>query len=400
MIVSNDLKGQVRLRRGREARARSGHPWVYAGEIAEIRGGPAGGDVVDVLTDGGAFIGRGFINTRSQITVRILTWADERIDDAWIARKIGEAIDYRRYIAPGVRCLRLVHSEGDSLPGLIIDAYGECLVFQFLTLGMDMRRDVIVAAAMELWGARHAYERSDVRSREHEGIEQRRGFLSASFDTERIIDENGFKFGVNVEHGQKTGHFLDQRENRASLAPYCRDRRVLDCFCHTGAFAVHAAGYGASRVTAVDISDAAIAGARRNMEMNGTEAEAEFVEANVFDYLREKAAAPGARGSFDMVILDPPAFTKTRAASEGALRGYKEINLRAAQLLAEGGILVTASCSHHVDDAMFFDVVRSALTDARRRARLLEHRGQGHDHPVLAGVAETAYLKFLAFQMV
>ncbi len=397
------MKGQVTLKRGRESRARSGHPWVYAGEIAEVRGGPSEGDVVDVLTAGAGFIGRGLINTQSQITVRILTWADERVDDDWFVRKLGEAIEYRRTIAPGVRSLRLVHSEGDSLPGLIVDAYDDCLVFQFLTLGMDMRRDIIIDAVMELWGARHAYERSDVRSREHEGLEQRAGFLGEPFGTERVIEENGFKFAVDIERGQKTGHFLDQRENRASLKPYCRGRRVLDCFSHTGAFAVHAVGYGASHVTAVDISDVAIARARQNMEMNngaGAIAAAEFVEANVFDYLREKAATPGAKGSFDMVILDPPAFTKTRAASESALRGYKEINLRAAQLLAEGGILVTASCSHHVNEAMFFEVVQSALADARRRARLLERRGQAHDHPVLAGVPETSYLKFLVFQMV
>lgn len=394
------MKGQVTLKRGREARARSGHPWVYAGEIAQIHGRPDDGDVVEVLSAGGAFIGRGFINTRSQITVRILTWADEPVGDDWFVCKLRQAVDYRGTIAPGVRSLRLVHSEGDSLPGLIVDAYDDCLVFQFLALGMDKRRDSIVGAIMEMWGARHAYERSDVRSRELEGLERRSGFLGEPFDVERMIFENGFRFAVDVEHGQKTGHFLDQRENRASLKPYCGGRRVLDCFSHTGSFAVHAAGYGAEHVTAVDISDVAIARARQNMALNGSAERAEFVEANVFDYLREKASAAGARGSFDMVILDPPAFTKTRSAAESALRGYKEINLRAAQLLTDGGILVTASCSHHVDEASFFGVVQSALADARRRARLLERRGQGRDHPVLAGVPETGYLKYLAFQMV
>lgn len=399
-MTGHTVRGAIKLRRGREARARAGHPWVYAGEIEEVVGDPIGGDVVDVLSSSGAFIGRGYVNFKSQIAIRMLTWRDEPVDDQWFVRTLSKAVEHRRLIAPGCRAMRLVHSEGDGLPGLIVDAYDDCLVFQFLTLGMDLRRALLVPALMQLWGAKHAYERSDVRSREYEGLEQRAGFLSQPFDVNRSIVENGFRFMVDVERGQKTGHFLDQRENRASLAGYCEGRKVLDCFSYTGAFAVHAAGYGAARVTAVDISASALEQARRNAALNGFDDRVQLVEANVFDYLREKASSPEARGSYDMVILDPPAFTKTRHATESALRGYKEINLRAAHLLADGGILVTSSCSHHVDDYTFVQVVESALKDAGRRARALEHRGQGRDHPVLAGVPETSYLKFLVLQMV
>lgn len=399
-MINLGPEGQVRLKRGREGRARAGHPWVYAGEIGDIAGVPADGDIVDVLSASGSFIGRGYLNSRSQISVRILSWSDETIDDEWFARRLAQAVEYRRMIAPDVRSLRLVHSEGDGLPGLIVDAYDDCLVFQFLTLGMDVRRRGIVDALMSIWQAHHAYERSDVRSREYEGLSMRTGFIGQAFDTDRVIQENGFKLNVDVAGGQKTGHFLDQRENRAVLKPYCLGRRVLDCFCHTGAFAVHAAGYGAEHVTGVDISAHALVQARANAALNGLDGKCEFLEANAFDFLRQKAASSVAEGSYDMVILDPPAFTKTRAAAEGAARGYKEINLRAARLLREGGILVTASCSHHVDDRTFARIVESALVDARRRARLIEHRGQGRDHPVMAGVPETSYLKLLVFQMI
>ncbi len=396
--------GMVRLKPGRDARARAGHPWVYEGEISRIRSNPPDGSIVAVCAASGAFIGRGYINRASQITVRILTWKDEPVDDEWFARRLRDAFGYRDLVAPDARSCRMVHSEGDGLPGLIVDRYEDCLVFQFLTLGMDLRKDALVRTSLELAGLEDAYERSDVRSREYEGLGQRSGFLSAPFDASSVqIRENGYALDVDVAGGQKTGHFLDQRENRAALAPYCRGARVLDCFCHTGAFAIHAAGFGAREVLGVDISEQALVTARRNAALNRLDEVCTFRAGNVFDTLRQMADDAAARrareGQFDMVILDPPAFTKSRATVESAARGYKEINLRAAMLLPEGGFLVTSSCSHHVDEPTFVAIVESALADAGRRARLVEARTQAKDHPVMAGVPETRYLKFLVFRM-
>jgi len=394
----------VRLKPRRDARARAGHPWVYEGEISRIRSNPPDGSIVAVCAASGAFIGRGYINRASQITVRILTWKDEPVDDEWFARRLRDAFGYRDLVAPDARSCRMVHSEGDGLPGLIVDRYEDCLVFQFLTLGMDLRKDALVRTSLELAGLEDAYERSDVRSREYEGLGQRSGFLSAPFDASSVqIRENGYALDVDVAGGQKTGHFLDQRENRAALAPYCRGARVLDCFCHTGAFAIHAAGFGAREVLGVDISEQALVTARRNAALNRLDEVCTFRAGNVFDTLRQMADDAAARrareGQFDMVILDPPAFTKSRATVESAARGYKEINLRAAMLLPEGGFLVTSSCSHHVDEPTFVAIVESALADAGRRARLVEARTQAKDHPVMAGVPETRYLKFLVFRM-
>ena len=396
--------GMVRLKPRRDARARAGHPWVYEGEISRIRSNPPDGSIVAVCAASGAFIGRGYINRASQITVRILTWKDEPVDDEWFARRLRDAFGYRDLVAPNARSCRMVHSEGDGLPGLIVDRYEDCLVFQFLTLGMDLRKDALVRTSLELAGLEDAYERSDVRSREYEGLGQRSGFLSAPFDASSVqIRENGYALDVDVAGGQKTGHFLDQRENRAALAPYCRGARVLDCFCHTGAFAIHAAGFGAREVLGVDISEQALMTARRNAALNRLDEVCTFRAGNVFDTLRQMADDAAARrareGQFDMVILDPPAFTKSRATVESAARGYKEINLRAAMLLPEGGFLVTSSCSHHVDEPTFVAIVESALADAGRRARLVEARTQAKDHPVMAGVPETRYLKFLVFRM-
>ena len=396
--------GMVRLKPRRDARARAGHPWVYEGEISRIRSNPPDGSIVAVCAASGAFIGRGYINRASQITVRILTWKDEPVDDEWFARRLRDAFGYRDLVAPDARSCRMVHSEGDGLPGLIVDRYEDCLVFQFLTLGMDLRKDALVRTSLELAGLEDAYERSDVRSREYEGLGQRSGFLSAPFDASSVqIRENGYALDVDVAGGQKTGHFLDQRENRAALAPYCRGARVLDCFCHTGAFAIHAAGFGAREVLGVDISEQALVTARRNAALNRLDEVCTFRAGNVFDTLRQMADDAAARrareGQFDMVILDPPAFTKSRATVESAARGYKEINLRAAMLLPNGGFLVTSSCSHHVDEPTFVAIVESALADAGRRARLVEARTQAKDHPVMAGVPETRYLKFLVFRM-
>ncbi|MEA4885023.1 MAG: class I SAM-dependent rRNA methyltransferase [Clostridia bacterium] len=393
--------GAVRLRKGRDGRARSGHPWVYQGEVSDVVGNPRDGDIVDVESATGAFIGRGYMNRISQIIVRILTWKNEPVDEFWFRAKLAEAFRYRQIVAPGVGSVRLVHSEGDSLPGLVIDRYGDCLVFQILTLGMEERRDLLLREALEISGLERAYERSDVRSREHEGLAQRCGFMTEPFDTGVDVIENGFAFRIDIAHGQKTGHFLDQRENRASMAPYCDNARVLDCFCHTGAFAVHAAGYGAMETVGIDISTRAVEDARSNAERNGLGGRSSFVAGNAFDLLRETSVevTKGQREPYDVVILDPPAFAKSRSAAEAAARGYKEINLRACKALREGGFLITSSCSHHVDEGAFISIVESAIADAGRRARLVEVRTQSRDHPIMVGVPETKYLKFLVLQV-
>jgi 23S rRNA (cytosine1962-C5)-methyltransferase len=372
---------------------------VYQGEVADILGDPADGEIVDVVSSSGQFIARGYINRASQILVRLLTWRDEPIDDVWFGERLRSAVYYRDLVAPGAHSLRLVFGEADGLPGLIVDRYGDCLVFQTLTLGMECRKQMLVQKMLDLTGVSLAYERNDVRSRELEGLPQTRGFLSAQFDTTFEIRENDLCFLVDISEGQKTGYFLDQRENRKAIAPFVQGGRVLDCFCHTGSFAVHAARYGASEVVGIDISEPALEIARANARRNDCGRVCRFEAANVFDSLRAMSDSKDPEDRFDVVILDPPAFTKSRASVEGALRGYKEINLRACRLLKPGGFLITSSCSHHVDEPTFISTVESAVRDSGRRARLVEVRTQAKDHPILLGVPETRYLKFLILQI-
>jgi len=380
----------VVLKRGRDGRARARHPWVYAGEIDAIVGEHAPGDIVDVVDYKKRFLGRGFINPASSITVRVLSWEEQNIDETFFYRRIAAARDYRRAIGAEAPCHRVVFSDGDMLSSLIVDRYEDVCVVQTLALGMDVRMDMIVAALRDLLGTSKIYERNDSRVRELEGLGQRSGFVSGQFPTAFWAQENGLSFWVDVALGQKTGLFLDQRENHRAIAPWCDGARVLDAFCYTGGFALHAAAFGAREVVGVDSSASALEVARLNAEKNGFADRVSFVEGNAFDVLR-RLDSEGER--FDLVIVDPPAFAPGKHAVEAAYRGYKEVNLRAMKILAPSGILVTCSCSYHMRPEAFVAMLADAAADAGREARLVELRAQARDHPIMLGVEETHYLK-------
>ncbi len=385
----------VTLRKTRETRVRGGHPWIYASEIEKVEGPFENGDIVDVADFRGKFIGRGFYNPQSQISLRILTRNDEPCDRDFFARRIQDAWDYRKLLCDPMSC-RLIYSESDFLPGLVVDKFADILVLQSLSLGIERIKDMLCDLLMEIVQPEGIWERSDVPVRRLEGLEQTTGLLRGAVPDEVDMVENGIHFIVDVKHGQKTGFFLDQKQNRAALKPLCRDARVLDCFCHNGSFALHAAKYGAKSVLGVDISEEALAVARRNAAINGFD-NVTFEAHNCFDLLRELTDA-GER--FDLVILDPPAFTKNKAAVPSALRGYKEINLRGLKLVRPGGFLVTCSCSQHVLPEMFQDVINQAARDAKKRVRLVEFRTQGYDHPILPQSVETKYLKTMILQVI
>lgn len=380
---------EARLTRGRHERILHGHPWIYANEIQEVRGEFQPGDIVSVLDSRGKFIGRGYINPRSQISIRLLTRQDVEVSDEFIRRRLEQAVQYRQLVVPHETSFRVVHAEADLLPGLVVDKFGDYLVFQTLTLGIERFRGVIVSTLLDMFRPRGMYERNDAPVRELEGLRQTVGFVTPPFDTVIEIEENGLRITVDVQRGQKTGHFLDQKENRMAIRPYCKGARVLDCFCHTGGFSLNAAKAGALEVTGIDQSESALLVARANA-MDNDLTGVSFESANAFDYLRMAER----RGLlFDVVILDPPAFAKSRGALEGAVRGYKEINLRAMRIIRSGGTLVTCSCSHHMDEALFTQVIIDSAFDARKTVRLIEKRGQAKDHPVLLASPETAYLK-------
>jgi 23S rRNA (cytosine1962-C5)-methyltransferase len=316
------------------------------------------------------------------------------VDGDFIRSRVFRAVDYRRLFAD-LRSCRVVFSESDGLPGLIVDAFGDVLCVQFLCLGIDRFREDVLDALTEALHPAAIYERSDAPVRELEGLNQTAGLLRGRMPERVEILENGVRFLVDVKEGQKTGYFLDQKENRAAIAPFVRDKEVLDCFTHTGAFALHAAHFGAKAVTAVDISEFACECARKNAELNGF-TQIEFVTANAFDYLKEKSLSGPA---FDVVILDPPAFTKSRATVDAAARGYKEINLRGMKLVRPGGYLVTCSCSQHMSPEAFLNVVKDAAKDARVSLMQVEYRTQGRDHPILPAAPETQYLKCGIFRI-
>lgn len=385
---------RVMLNKGREVRVESGHPWIFRSDVQEMRGGAVPGDVVEVISSKGRFLGRAMYNPASQITLRMLTRQDEPVDRNFFAGRIQRAWDYRKAVADPDSC-RLIFAESDFLPGLIVDKFADILVLQSLSLGIERQKDMLVELLREIVPHRGMYERSDVPVRELEGMQQVKGFLSEPFDTRVEMMENGVRFQVDVENGQKTGFFLDQKENRAALKPLVKGRRVLDCFTHTGSFALHAAAFGAASVTGIDISEHAVACASENARLNGFE-QVDFIAENAFDYLRRSSDA-GER--FDVVVLDPPAFTKTRSAIEGAVRGYREINLRALKMVQPGGFLVSCSCSHHISSAHFLEIIKEAAGDAKREARLVEYRSQGKDHPILLASAETQYIKCAILQV-
>ncbi|MCE5343858.1 MAG: class I SAM-dependent rRNA methyltransferase [Eubacteriales bacterium] len=385
----------VYLHKGKEKRVYDGHPWVFLSDIARVEGNHAEGGVVRVTDDKGRFLAMAVYNSRSQIALRILSHREEPIDRAFIFSRVKRALDYRRRFADLQSC-RLLFAESDGLPAVIADAFGDVIVLQVLSLGMEaFKRDVVDALVEELHPA-GIYERNDVPVRELEGLKQQTGLLYGTVPDRLEMVENGVRFWVDVKQGQKTGYFLDQKENRAAIAPFSGGARVLDCFTHTGSFALHAAHYGAAEVIGVDISQYACDCATENARLNGVDDRVRFECANAFDFLH---TAQDKHEQYDLVVLDPPAFTKTRSAVPGALRGYKEINLRGMKLAKDGGFLVTCSCSQHVLPAMFQEMLLDAQKDARVQLRQVEFRTQGRDHPILPSSPETQYLKCGIYQV-
>lgn len=388
---------------------KNGHPWVYEGEVRSLEGTPSDGCLVDCF-EGNSWQGTGFYNSGSKIRVRIISRnANDLFDYAFWKRRINYSVRYRKEILPeqDFRCCRLVHGESDFIPGLTVDRYEDILSVQTACLGVELIKDNIYRALKETLEEQGVlisgiYERNDLSLREKEGLTVQKGWyegfgiIPESAVTE--ITENGIRYLVDVAEGQKTGFFLDQKYNRAAAAKLAPGRKVLDCFTHTGSFGLNCALAGAAHVTSVDISQQAVDMARANAERNGLEGKMDFVCADVFDLLTGMAEKKD--HSFDYIILDPPAFTKSRQTVEAAGRGYKEINLRAMKVLPRGGYLTTCSCSHFMTDDLFQKMLISAAKDANVSLRLIEARGQAPDHPVLMSVPETQYLKCYVFQVV
>lgn len=442
------------LLKARKKRLEQGHPWVYGTEVDRMEGEAQPGDLVDVVNHQGRYLATGYWNPNSQIRARIVSYEPIAAMDAEFFRsRLRQCAEHRRRFVKDADC-RLVYGEADFLPGLVVDRFDDVLVLQVLTLGMDVRRAELLEALVDVFAPRGIYERSDVSVRTLEGLEERKGVLYGDCPPILEIEENGLKLEVDIVEGQKTGYFFDQRENRAAIAPlitgwgsrsgirlvaddeghngrlvpvnangkivtfpYWDGATVLECFAHTGSFTLHACKYGAKKVTCLDVSEHAIETAKRNVERNGFSDRVEFVVADAFDYLRtqvkgiderkqrsqggadtSKKLENGGR-TWDVVILDPPAFAKTKGAVAGACRGYKDINLQGLKLVNEGGFLVTASCSYHMKPELFLETIHEAAVDAGKLLRLVEWRAAGKDHPQLLGVSEGHYLKFAIFEV-
>ena len=393
-----------------EAALVGGHPWVYEGEVTGLSGPVSDGQLVDVISRRGSWLGCGFFNSRSRIRVRVLSRnPNDRFDRAFWRRRIQYAWDYRKTVMgpEDSRCCRMIFGEADGFPGLTVDRFEIVLVAQVLCLGMELIKEELFSLLLEVLRSDGqdvvgVYERNDVAIRDLEGMEQGKGWHPVDGEkapdfTAVDIEENGIRYTVDFENGQKTGFFLDQKYNRQAVAKLARGRTVLDCFTHTGSFALNAARGGAKHVTAVDVSEFAVACARENARRNGLSDVMECVAANVFDLLPQLEQQPK---RYDFIILDPPAFTKSRKTTQRAMTGYKEINYRAMRLLPRGGYLATCSCSHFATEELFLKMLRSAAKDAGVQLRQIEARQQCCDHPILWGVEETNYLKFYLFQVV
>lgn len=398
----------IKISKKAESSVLQGHPWVYDGELKEINGTPANGELVDVLGSSGQYLGTGLYNDNSKIKIRIISRnANDKFDTAFFERRIRYAWDYRKTVMGNdTNCCRIIFGEADTFPGLTVDKFNDILVTQTLSLGIEKRKNIIFPLLVKVlnedgMNIRGIYERNDVSIRKLEGMTENKGFykiedLPVPESTSVVINENGIKYNVDFENGQKTGFFLDQKYNRLAAAKIAKGRRVLDCFTHTGSFALNAAAGGAEHVCAVDISEDAVKMAESNAKLNGLEDRMSFKAANVFDLLPEIPKSDG----YDFIILDPPAFTKSRSTVDSAMRGYKEINLRAMKLLPRGGYLATCSCSHFMRDDLFRSMLKSAAFDAHVSLRQIEARQQSPDHPILWNVPETDYLKFYIFQIV
>ena len=386
----------VYLKRKITPRVVNGHPWVFANEVEKIEGEVQAGDIVELYTHDKKFVGKGYINPKSQILVRLLTRNKaDIINDDYFTERIRQCWEYRKKIGYTENC-RLVFGEADSLPQLIIDKFNDYFVIQTLALGIDVWKPALVKAINTVFQPKGIYERNDVPVRELEGLSQQKGFLSAPFDTNIVINENGLRFHVDIENGQKTGYFLDQQDNRRAIQHIVKDAEVLGAFTYTGTFEIHAAHYGAKSVLGLDISANAVTQANRNAELNGVQDRCRFEAANAFDVLKQW----GKEGrQYDVVMLDPPAFTKSRETIQKAITGYKEINLRGMKLVRPGGFLVTSSCTNLVHPELFLQTIDMAAKDARRRIRQVTFQAQASDHPIIWGMENTNYLKFLIVQV-
>lgn len=392
----------VTLKKGEGRMLKSGGLWIFDNEIASILGSFEDGDIVAVHDFDGYGLGKGFINRNSKIRVRMMTRnRHQEIDEAFLKMRVQEAWDYRKKVSDTGSC-RVIFGEADFLPGLVVDKFSDVLVVQSLALGIDRLKDQIVELLKEVLAAdgikiRGVYERSDAKVRRQEGMELYKGFIGEAFDTNVEIEENGVRYMVDVKDGQKTGFFLDQKYNRKAIQHLCKDAKVLDCFTHTGSFALNAGYGGAKEVTGVDASELAVEQATLNSKLNGMEDRVKFICRDVFELLPE-LEEKGEK--FDVVILDPPAFTKSRNSVKNAVKGYREINLRAMKLVRDGGFLATCSCSHFMTYEMFTQTIHQAARNVHKRLRQVEYRTQAPDHPILWAAEESYYLKFYVFQVV
>ena len=392
----------VTLKKGEGRTIKSGGLWIYDNEIASITGHFKNGDMVIVHDFDGYPMGQGFINQNSKIRIRMMTRKDDTvIDDAFLKMRLKNAWEYRKNTVDTSSC-RVVFGEADFLPGIVIDKYEDVLVVESLALGIDRLKEKIVALLKEVLAEdgimiRGVYERSDAKERIKEGMKKVKGFIGETFDTDVQIIENGVKYTVDVKDGQKTGFFLDQKYNRLAIQRLCKGKKVLDCFTHMGTFALNAGIAGAADVTGLDISEYAVEQAKANAALNGLQDTVHFRAADVFDELPKLAEAGE---QYDVVILDPPAFTKSKNTIKNAMKGYREINIRGMKLVKDGGYLATCSCSHYMDYENFTKVISQAAKSAHKRLRQVEYRTQSPDHPILWAADESYYLKFYIFQVV
>jgi len=389
LILNKNISRRVEL----------GHPWIFANEVNRGKAldtAAKAGEIVEVYTHDKKFVGKGYVNPQSQIMVRLLTRdKDETINEAWFLKRIEQAWKYRQQIGYTENC-RLVFGEADDMPQLIIDKFNDYFVIQTLALGIDIWKPAIVKAIETIFSPKGIYERNDVPVRELEGMQQQKGFLSAEFDTNIAISEDGIKFNVDIANGQKTGFFLDQQDNRKAIQHIVKDADVLGAFCYTGSFEISAAYYGAKQVLGLDISQNAIDMCNKNAALNDLEDKCEFMCVNAFDVLKNWTKE---NRQWDVVMLDPPSFTKSRSSIDKAVAGYKEINLRGIKLVKPGGFLVTSSCTNLVQPELFLDTIYAAAKDSKRKLRQVVFNAQSADHPIIRGQEYTHYLKFLIVQV-
>lgn len=386
---------KVYLKKKIAPRIANGHPWIYANEIDRIAGETTPGDIVEVRFADGKIAGVGYINPKSQIIIRLLSRRPVEINEDFFHQQILKAWQYRQKTGYTENC-RLVFGEADQLPALIIDKFNDYFVIQTLSLGMDIWKPAIVKALESIFNPKGIYERNDVPVRNLEGLPQLKGFLSTPFDTNIIINENGLRFHVDIENGQKTGYFLDQQDNRRAIQHIVKGAEVMGAFTYTGTFEIHAAYYGAKSVLGIDISEQAVIQANKNAALNGLEKIVEFKAMNAFDVLKNW----GKNGPcYDVVMLDPPAFTKSRDSIQNAVNGYKEINLRGMKLIRNGGFLVTSSCTNLVHPQLFLETINAAAKDAKKRLKQVTFQAQASDHPIVWGMENTNYLKFLIVEV-